>query len=29
VLTRDPNSLVSRGATDLARVILAGLKMDG
>jgi pilus assembly protein CpaE len=28
VLTRDPNSLVSRGATDLARVILASLKMD-
>jgi len=29
VLLRDPNSLVSRGATDLARVILASLKMDG
>ena len=29
VLVRDPNSLVSRGATDLARVILASLKMDG
>jgi hypothetical protein len=26
---RDPNSLVSRGATDLARVITANLKMDG
>ena len=29
VLVRDPNSLVSRGATDLARVIVANLKMDG
>jgi Flp pilus assembly CpaE family ATPase len=29
VLMRDPNSLVSRGATDLAKVILASLKMDG
>jgi hypothetical protein len=29
VLVRDPNSLVSRGATDLARVITANLKMDG
>jgi len=29
VLARDPNSLVSRGATDLARVILANLKLDG
>ena len=29
VLQRDPSSLVSRGATDLARVILASLKMDG
>jgi Flp pilus assembly CpaE family ATPase len=29
VLLRDPNSLVSRGSTDLARVILANLKMDG
>jgi Flp pilus assembly CpaE family ATPase len=29
VLMRDPNSLVSRGATDLARVILANLKLDG
>jgi Flp pilus assembly CpaE family ATPase len=29
VLTRDPNSLVSRGAVDLARVILANLKLDG
>jgi Flp pilus assembly CpaE family ATPase len=28
VLLRDPNSLVSRGATELARVILANLKMD-
>ncbi len=28
VLTRDPNSLVSRGATDLARVIVASLKLD-
>jgi hypothetical protein len=29
VLTRDPNSLVSRGATEVARVILANLKMGG
>jgi Flp pilus assembly CpaE family ATPase len=29
VLMRDPNSLVSRGATELARVILANLKLDG
>jgi Flp pilus assembly CpaE family ATPase len=29
VIARDPNSLVSRGATDLARVITANLKMDG
>lgn len=29
VLARDPNSLVSRGATELARVILANLKLDG
>jgi len=29
VLVRDPNSLVSRGATDLARVIVANLKLDG
>ena len=29
VLLRDPNSLVSRGATELARVILKNLKMDG
>jgi pilus assembly protein CpaE len=29
VLQRDPSSLVSRGATDLAHVILASLKMDG
>jgi len=29
VLLRDPNSLVSRGATDLARVITASLKLDG
>jgi hypothetical protein len=28
VLQRDPNSLVSRGATDLARVITASLKLD-
>jgi Flp pilus assembly CpaE family ATPase len=28
VLTRDPNSLVSRGSTELARVILKNLKMD-
>ena len=28
VLQRDPASLVSRGATDLARVIMANLKMD-
>jgi MinD-like ATPase involved in chromosome partitioning or flagellar assembly len=28
VLVRDPNSLVSRGATDLARVIVASLKLD-
>ena len=29
VLLRDPNSLVSRGATDLSQVITASLKMDG
>jgi len=29
VLQRDPSSLVSRGAIDLARVITACLKMDG
>ncbi len=29
VLLRDPSSLVSRGATELARVILASLKLDG
>jgi Flp pilus assembly CpaE family ATPase len=29
VLLRDPSSLVSRGATELARVILANLKLDG
>lgn len=29
VLVRDPSSLVSRGATELARVILASLKLDG
>lgn len=29
VLLRDPNSLVSRGSTELARVILKSLKMDG
>lgn len=29
VLQRDPSSLVSRGATDLARVILSNLKLDG
>jgi Flp pilus assembly CpaE family ATPase len=29
VLQRDPSSLVSRGATELARVILANLKLDG
>ena len=29
VLVRDPNSLVSRGTTDLARVITANLKLDG
>jgi Flp pilus assembly CpaE family ATPase len=29
VLARDPSSLVSRGATELARVILASLKLDG
>jgi len=29
VLARDPNSLVSRGAMDLARVITASLKLDG
>ena len=28
VLLRDPSSLVSRGATELARVILASLKLD-
>jgi Flp pilus assembly CpaE family ATPase len=29
VLLRDPNSLVSRGATELARVITASLKLEG
>ena len=29
VLVRDPNSLVARGATDLARVFVANLKMNG
>jgi Flp pilus assembly CpaE family ATPase len=29
LLLRDPNSLVSRGSTELARVILKNLKMDG
>ena len=29
VLLQDPNSLVSKGATELARVILKNLKMDG
>jgi len=29
VLLRDPNSLVSRGAVDLARVITTSLKLDG
>jgi pilus assembly protein CpaE len=29
VLQHDPSSMVSRGATDLARVILSGLKLDG
>jgi pilus assembly protein CpaE len=29
VLLQDPNSLVSRGSTELARVILKNLKMDG
>ena len=29
VLQRDPSSLVSRGATELARVILSNLKLDG
>ncbi|MGH7763674.1 MAG: hypothetical protein ACREOM_04570 [Candidatus Dormibacteraceae bacterium] len=29
VLQRDPSSLVSRGSAELARVILAGLKLDG
>jgi len=29
ILLRDPNSLVSRGSTELARVILKNLKMDG
>jgi Flp pilus assembly CpaE family ATPase len=29
VLARDPNSLVSRGAMDLARVITVSLKLDG
>ncbi len=29
VLARDPNSLVARGATDLAKVIVANLKLDG
>jgi Flp pilus assembly CpaE family ATPase len=29
LLQRDPSSLVSRGATELARVIMTSLKMDG
>jgi hypothetical protein len=29
VLTRDASSMVSRGATELARVILTSLKLDG
>ena len=29
VLQRDPSSIVSKGATDLARVILSNLKLDG
>ena len=29
VLLQDPNSLVSKGATELARVVLKNLKMDG
>jgi Flp pilus assembly CpaE family ATPase len=29
VLARDPNSLVSRGATELARTIMASLKLEG
>jgi Flp pilus assembly CpaE family ATPase len=29
VLMRDPSSMVSRGATELARVILSNLKLDG
>jgi pilus assembly protein CpaE len=29
VLLRDPSSMVSRGATELARVILGNLKLDG
>jgi Flp pilus assembly CpaE family ATPase len=29
VLTRDASSMVSRGATELARVILTNLKLDG
>jgi Flp pilus assembly CpaE family ATPase len=29
VLQHDPSSMVSRGATDVARVILASLKLDG
>jgi Flp pilus assembly CpaE family ATPase len=29
VLQHDPNSMVSRGANDIARVILASLKLDG
>jgi Flp pilus assembly CpaE family ATPase len=28
VIARDPNSLVARGATDLAKVIVANLKLD-
>jgi Flp pilus assembly CpaE family ATPase len=29
VLQNDPSSMVSRGATEIARVILASLKLDG
>src|SRR5207253_10809815 len=29
VLQHDPNSMVSRGAADVARVVLASLKLDG
>ncbi len=29
VLQHDPNAMVSRGATEIARVILASLKLDG